>query len=257
MPLIEGYSKKNRGMAVFLCVFLGVFGFHRFYLGKPITGLIYMFTGGFFLVGWILDIIVILFAEEMTDAKGYRLRPFPVSKSTVEYSDKSRGVALLLCAYLGVFGVHRFYLGKPKTGLLWLCTLGLGLLGWVFDMFALIFGKAKDADGLPLPPFGGGCIVVSLYAKNHLQTSVAITAKKRFDTSNRFFIGIVPASFERKFRSPCAFRERPRSSARACIPFPRRVRRFRGRGRVRRPANRLPRESARRCPTRLPSPTIR
>ena len=155
MPLIERYSKKNRGMAVFLCVFLGVFGFHRFYLGKPITGLIYMFTGGFFLVGWILDIIVILFAEEMTDAKGYRLRPFPVSKSTVEYSDKSRGVALLLCAYLGVFGVHRFYLGKPKTGLLWLCTLGLGLVGWVFDMFALIFGKAKDADGLPLPPFGG------------------------------------------------------------------------------------------------------
>jgi TM2 domain-containing membrane protein YozV len=42
-------------------------------------------------------------------------------------------IAYILWFFLGVFGVHRFYLGKWVTGIVWLCTGGLFGLGWLFD----------------------------------------------------------------------------------------------------------------------------
>jgi TM2 domain-containing membrane protein YozV len=39
-----------------LLVFLGFFGVHRFYLGKWITGLLWFFTGGFFVIGYLYDL---------------------------------------------------------------------------------------------------------------------------------------------------------------------------------------------------------
>ncbi len=38
-----------------LLTFLGVFGIHRFYMGKWLSGLIYLLTGGLFLIGIIYD----------------------------------------------------------------------------------------------------------------------------------------------------------------------------------------------------------
>jgi len=46
-------------------------------------------------------------------------------------------VAWLLLTYLGVFGLHRFYVGKIWTGLLYLCTGGLFLIGVVYDFWTL------------------------------------------------------------------------------------------------------------------------
>ncbi len=43
-------------------------------------------------------------------------------------------VALFLCIFLGAFGVHKFYEGKPRMGLLYLCTMGLLGIGWIVDI---------------------------------------------------------------------------------------------------------------------------
>jgi TM2 domain-containing membrane protein YozV len=49
------------------------------------------------------------------------------------------GTSYLLCAigFLGVAGLHRFYLGKPVTGILWLLTGGLLGIGTIYDLITL------------------------------------------------------------------------------------------------------------------------
>ena len=63
-------------------------------------------------------------------------------------SEKSRAVALALCIPLGVFGAHRFYVGKIGTGLLQLCTLGGMGLWWLYDLITISSGEFRDVDGL-------------------------------------------------------------------------------------------------------------
>ena len=50
---------KNKWISLILCVFFGVFGIHRFYEEKKITGFIYLFTFGIFGLGWFFDIILL------------------------------------------------------------------------------------------------------------------------------------------------------------------------------------------------------
>jgi TM2 domain-containing membrane protein YozV len=67
--------------------------------------------------------------------------------SDMEYSEKSRLVALLLCFFLGPFGAHRFYVGKLGTGVLMLLTLG-GLGIWaVIDLIIVLLGSFRDKEG--------------------------------------------------------------------------------------------------------------
>ena len=66
---------------------------------------------------------------------------------TANVSDRRRTVAALLCFFLGVFGAHRFYVGKIGTGLLWLFTLGLLGMGMLFDFILVLTGEFKDAEG--------------------------------------------------------------------------------------------------------------
>lgn len=60
---------------------------------------------------------------------------------------KSTGVAYLLCilGFFGFAGLHRFYLGRWVTGLIWLFTGGLLLIGTIVDLF-LIPGMVRRAD---------------------------------------------------------------------------------------------------------------
>ncbi len=46
-------------------------------------------------------------------------------------------VAWILQTFLGVFGIHRMYIGKIGTGILWLLTGGLLGLGWLYDFCTL------------------------------------------------------------------------------------------------------------------------
>lgn len=61
-PQAGAYRKpKDKWVAFFLCLFLGVLGVHKYYEGKVGLGLLYMFTGGLFGIGWLIDLIVLLF----------------------------------------------------------------------------------------------------------------------------------------------------------------------------------------------------
>lgn len=59
MEIIPGVSRKNKTVALLLCIFLGGLGAHKFYVGKVGMGIIYLFTFGLFGFGWIIDIILI------------------------------------------------------------------------------------------------------------------------------------------------------------------------------------------------------
>lgn len=106
---------------------LWIFGFtgaHRFYYGKTYTGILYFFTLGLLGVGWVIDFFLI---PQMENESNRKYAP--------GYYDYS--ISWLLLTFLGVFGAHRFYLGKWITGLLWLCTGGFFLMGYLYDYLNL------------------------------------------------------------------------------------------------------------------------
>lgn len=71
-PGMRGVSPKSRTAVLLLCIFLGVFGVHRFYVGKVGTGLLYFFTVAFFGFGYIIDIVLIA-AGSFRDSRGLRV----------------------------------------------------------------------------------------------------------------------------------------------------------------------------------------
>lgn len=106
---------------------LWIFGFtgsHRFYFGKPISGTIWLLTGGLFLIGWIVDLFLIPSLARKADRR--------FVAGPVDYS-----VAWIFLTFLGFLGVHRFYIGKWGTGILYLLTLGLFGLGVIYDFWTL------------------------------------------------------------------------------------------------------------------------
>jgi TM2 domain-containing membrane protein YozV len=106
---------------------LWIFGFtvsHRFYYGKPVTGTIYFFTLGLLLIGWIVDLFLIPSMDRQADLR--------FTSGRYDYN-----VAWVLLTFLGVFGIHRFYMGKWFTGILYLLTGGLFLIGYIYDYWTL------------------------------------------------------------------------------------------------------------------------
>jgi TM2 domain-containing membrane protein YozV len=67
-------SVKNYAVMLVLVLVLGVVGGHRFYAGKVGTGILFLFTGGLFAIGWIIDIFTVSFGN-FTDKTGSFLRP--------------------------------------------------------------------------------------------------------------------------------------------------------------------------------------
>lgn len=74
----------------------------------------------------------------------------PTFRATHLVSPHKRLTALLLCIFFGHFGVHRFYVGKIGTGLLWMFTGGLFGLGWLIDLIMICTGGFTDKYGFPL-----------------------------------------------------------------------------------------------------------
>ncbi len=71
-------------------------------------------------------------------------------KKDFKVSDKSRGIAALLCFLFGWAGAHRYYTGKIGTGLMMLFTMGGFGMWWFIDLIMVTTGKYKDRDELPL-----------------------------------------------------------------------------------------------------------
>ena len=63
------------------------------------------------------------------------------------YIHKKKWTAFWLCLFLGWAGAHRFYVGKVGTGLIWLCTMGLGGIGWILDLIMILCGGFRDKVG--------------------------------------------------------------------------------------------------------------
>lgn len=106
---------------------LWIFGFtgaHRFYYGKQITGTIWFLTCGLFLIGWFIDLFLIPGMDRQAN--------FRFQAGRLDYT-----LAWIFLTFLGVFGVHRFYMEKWITGIIYLVTGGLFGLGWLYDLWTL------------------------------------------------------------------------------------------------------------------------
>ena len=66
------------------------------------------------------------------------------------HPQKSKWTAFFLCLFLGYLGVHRFYVGKSGTGIIWLLSAGLGGVGWFVDTVLILIGAFRDKAGMPL-----------------------------------------------------------------------------------------------------------
>ena len=101
-----------------------------------------MFTLGVFFIGWVVDAFLIPRMNQ--DAN-----------NQFKSGDTDYSVAWVLMLFLGVFGAHRFYMGKIGTGILYLLTFGLLGFGVLYDLFTLN-GQVSErngetAQGAPVP----------------------------------------------------------------------------------------------------------
>ena len=113
-----------------------IFGFtgaHRFYYGKPISGTVYFFTLGLLGIGWIFDLFLIPGMDAQADRR--------FKKGQYDYN-----LAWIFLTFLGIFGIHRFYIGKYVTAMLYFFTGGFFLIGVLYDMWTLN-QQVNEANG--------------------------------------------------------------------------------------------------------------
>lgn len=113
--------RKSIGYILWIFGFIGA---HRFYYGKPISGTLYFFTLGLLGIGWLIDFFLIPSMDKQAD--------FRYVAGTNDFS-----LAFIFLTFLGIFGVHRMYLGKWASGLIYLLTGGVFGLGVLYDFWTL------------------------------------------------------------------------------------------------------------------------
>jgi len=119
------YDKQThlKSMGYILWLF-GFTGAHRFYFGKPISGTIYFFTFGLLGIGWLIDLFLIPSLDRQAEL---RFQP-----GRIDYT-----LAWILLTFLGLLGIHRLYMGKWVTGIIYLVTGGVLGVGYLYDFWTL------------------------------------------------------------------------------------------------------------------------
>jgi TM2 domain-containing membrane protein YozV len=120
---VIGEDTHSKTIGYVLWIF-GFMGAHRFYYGRPFSGTLYFFTLGVLGIGWIIDLFLIPWMDDQMDRRFY--------SGEVNYT-----AAWALLTFGGIFGLHRFYLRKWISGVVYLLTGGLLLLGVLYDYWTL------------------------------------------------------------------------------------------------------------------------
>lgn len=131
-PVIAARDESHFLLVGYALWLFGFLGAHRFYYGKPISGTLYFFTLGLLGIGWIIDLLLM---PGLNRRANLRYATGPVDHT----------VAWLLLTFLGVFGIHRFYLGKWITGVIYLVSGGLLGIGILYDFWTLN-GQVSDVN---------------------------------------------------------------------------------------------------------------
>jgi TM2 domain-containing membrane protein YozV len=121
--MIDSNDTHSKFFGYILWIF-GFTGAHRFYFGKPISGTIYFFTLGLLGIGWLIDLFLIPSMDRQASLRFHTGR--------INYS-----IAWALLTFLGLLGIHRFYMGKFISGILYLITGAFLGIGYLYDFWTL------------------------------------------------------------------------------------------------------------------------
>lgn len=113
--------RKTIGYLIWIFGFLGA---HRFYYGRPLSGTLYFFTLGLLGIGWIIDFFLIPAMDGAADLR--------YDAGDIDYS-----LAFICLTFVGIFGVHRLYMGKWISAIIYFFTGGLLGLGVLYDFWTL------------------------------------------------------------------------------------------------------------------------
>ena len=117
----ENTHQKSIGYILWI---FGFTGSHRFYYGKPVSGTIWFFTLGLLGIGWLIDLFLIPGMDRQADRR--------FTAGPIDYT-----ISWVLLTFLGLFGIHRMYMGKWITGIIYLATGGLFAIGYLYDYWTL------------------------------------------------------------------------------------------------------------------------
>ena len=166
---ISPYMVQTTGL---LALALGWLGAHRFYVGhrrtavpQAMLGILSILSGGvpIFLLPlllWVVLDLVWIGTRDFHDGQGRRIARWSAEdrrhyRSAVRTprvrdaatSEASRTIALILVVVVGIFGVHRFYVGRLGSGLGMLFTLGGLGIWWLVDIVRVVTGQLRDSEG--------------------------------------------------------------------------------------------------------------
>lgn len=119
-----GFADTHSKTVGYLFWLVGFTGAHRFYYGRPLTGILWFFTFGLLGIGWLVDLFLIPSMDREADRR--------FAPGSLDYN-----LTWIFFVFLGVFGVHRFYQFKIFTGILYFLTGGFFLIGLAYDAATL------------------------------------------------------------------------------------------------------------------------